>query len=239
VAVSAFDDLMRRVAGDPAVIGVILTGSVARDMATEHSDHDVIVVVPEYDDAHSRTTRHSKELDEIIYDLADLADTTDPEWQWARWQFRGARLLLDRSDGRIAPLIAKQATPTAEEAEATARRVLDGYINQAYRAAKSRGDGRLVQAQLDTMECVPWLLETLFALHGRLRPYNKYLRWELETYPLGAPWDAATLPERIVADPVELFGDIERLARERGYGDDVDTWDASELDIVRRAAASA
>ncbi|UQU67080.1 nucleotidyltransferase domain-containing protein [Couchioplanes caeruleus] len=89
--------------------------------------------------------------------------------------------------------------------------------------AKSRRDGDPVAARLDEAESTSWLLTTVFALHGRLRPYNKCLRWELETYPLEAPWDA-TLPERVAADPVSLFPAVARLARERGLGDVLDGW---------------
>jgi predicted nucleotidyltransferase len=236
--VTKFDETLTRLIADPAVIAVILTGSAARGMATVHSDHDVIVVVREYDDAHPRTTYHSPEIDEIVYDLEDLADSTDPAYQWARWQFRGAQILLDRTDNEIAPLIEKQAVPTPEARDA-AREALDGYINQIYRAAKNRRDGRLIQAQLDTMESVAWCLKAIFALHGRLRPYNKYLLWELKNHPLGAPWDADTIPDRIAQDPAELFDDIETLARTRGHGDVIDGWDESEIELIRAAARAA
>lgn len=77
-------------------------------------------------------------------------------------------------------------------------------------------------------------METLFALHGRVRPYNKYLRWELKQFPLGDPWTAATLPERIVADPGGLFDDLEKDARKRGYGSEYDSWEDVELALLRR-----
>jgi hypothetical protein len=54
------------------------------------------------------------------------------------------------------------------------------------------------------VESVYWFLVTLFALHGRVRPYNKYLAWELDTYPLGDPWNARTLPQQLADDPVGL-----------------------------------
>jgi hypothetical protein len=31
---------------------------------------------------------------------------------------------------------------------------------------------------------VPWLLDVIFSLEGRVRPYNKYLPWELDRHPL-------------------------------------------------------
>ncbi len=45
---------------------------------------------------------------------------------------------------------------------------------------------------------MPWLLDVVFAMAGRVRPYNKYLPWELRTHPLeGWPAD-------------ELLGLVER-----------------------------
>jgi Nucleotidyltransferase domain len=224
------DDLLARASADPAVLGVVLTGSVARGMAASRSDVDVIVVVAARGGAWSGT-RRSPAIDEIVMTVDELADTSDV---WQRYAFRGARVLLDRLDGRIAELVAAQATPAPDEAARWAREGLDAYLNSIYRAAKSRRDGRPVEARLDEMESSFWLLGAVFALHGRLRPYNKYLRWELATYPLGSgpPWDAQTLPERVADAPASLFPEIEVLARARGFGDVIDAWGA-DLDVVR------
>jgi hypothetical protein len=218
--VAPFTDLLSRADADPAVLGLILSGSQARGMATVHSDHDVFVIVAERGGQWTRTT-HSPTLDEIVWTLDELADTGVA---WQRYSFRGAKVLLDRLDGRVAALADAQATPTPDEARSWAREGLDAYLNQIYRAAKSRRDGAAVLARLDEMESVGSFLMTLFALHGRIRPYNKYLSWELTTYPLGEPWDAETLPARLAADPVGLFADLQPLAREQGHGDVIDGW---------------
>ncbi|MFD0593129.1 nucleotidyltransferase domain-containing protein [Catellatospora coxensis] len=225
----AYEGLLARAVADPAVRGVILTGSMARGMATVHSDHDVIVVVDERGGQWTRT-RKTSDMDEIICTVDELADTSNV---WERYVYRGARVLLDRLDGRIAALAQAQATLTPTETAEWSREYLDGYVNFIYRAAKNHRDGRADLARLEEMESVSWFLFTLFALHGRVRPYNKYLRWELETYPLGEPWDAATLPVRVADDPAGLFPDLERLARDRGHGDVLDAWGA-ELDLLRR-----
>ena len=39
------------------------------------------------------------------------------------------------------------------------------------------------------MEAIPYALRTIFALETRVRPYNKYLEWELHHHPL-EDWDA-------------------------------------------------
>ncbi len=221
-------DVTARAQADPAVQGLILTGSHARGMATPHSDYDLVVVVAQRGGQWVQTSR-SPEFDEIVYTVEDLADTSDA---WQRYAFRGAQVLLDRLEGRIVDLVQRQCVPTPTEAAAVASEALDGYLNQVYRAAKNRRDGRLIEARLDETESVSWLLSTLFALHGRIRPYNKYLRWELRTYPLGDPWDPDTLPERIADHPAGLFADIEDLARRRGHGDVIDAW-GDELDLLR------
>jgi hypothetical protein len=93
-----FEDLVARASADPHVVGLILTGSQARDMATEHSDHDVFVVVQSFTEGWSEPAVHTPELDTIPYLLEWLSDTSQ---KWSRWQFRGARVLLDRTDGAV------------------------------------------------------------------------------------------------------------------------------------------
>jgi predicted nucleotidyltransferase len=224
---TAFDELLARAEADPSVAGVVLTGSRARDMATEHSDVDVLVIVSERGGRWSTTSR-TPELDTIVMTLAELADVSD---RWQRYAYRGAQVFLDRLDGRIADLVHGQARLTPTESDAWVREQLDGYINFIYRAAKNRREGRQDLARMEEIEAAPWFLWTLFALYGRVRPYNKYLRWELDTYPLPAPWTADYLITALTERPSMLFPDLEAVARAKGFGDVLDAWD--ELDLVR------
>lgn len=139
--------------------------------------------------------------------------------------------LVDR--GQIAELVAAKAHVDPSSAAGP----LDAYVNSYYRSAKNARDGLLFEARLDAAESVPYFLEFLFGVHGRVRPYNKWLRWELEEHPLDPPWTADELGprlERILAgDEAEqqaLFRDAERLARSRGLGEVVDGW---EPDVPR------
>jgi hypothetical protein len=197
-------------------------------MATERSDADVYVIVSEYG-GHWTTSSRTPELDAIVISITDLGDVSD---RWQRYAYRGAQVLLDRLDGRIADLVRAQATLTPAESEAWVREELDGYINFIYRAAKNRRDGREDLARLEEIEAAPWFLWTLFALYGRVRPYNKYLRWELDTYPLPAPWTADYLINALTERPSLLFGELETIARANGFGDVLDAWD--ELELLRR-----
>ena len=88
----------------------------------------------------------------------------------------------------------RQATLSPEEADGVLieHDRLDGWVNFAYRALKNDRDGRPLEARLDAAESVPWLLDVVFAIAGRVRPYNKYLPWELRTHPLDG-WPADDL----------------------------------------------
>jgi hypothetical protein len=104
----------------------------------------------------------------------------------------------------------------------------------------SIGLGMALAARLDAAESVPYFLTTLFALHERVRPFNKYLCWELEQHPLsGDEWSAEQLLpllEAAVAGDLaaqrSLFRKIERLARGHGHGDVIDGW-GDDVDWLR------
>ncbi|KRE96228.1 hypothetical protein ASG76_04110 [Nocardioides sp. Soil774] len=177
------------------LLGMVLSGSAGRAYATEHSDLDVIVVLTD-EAAASRTTAKSPEVDEIVDSWSEL--TTLPpfgsEHWWYRWSYAWAPVLLDRTGGELARAVERQASLDPEEADAVLldHDRLDGWVNFGYRALKNDRDGRDLEARLDAGESVPWLLDVVFALAGRVRPYNKYLPWELRTHPV-AGWPAEEL----------------------------------------------
>ncbi|MET7393319.1 nucleotidyltransferase domain-containing protein [Dactylosporangium sp. NPDC005572] len=220
--------VMERARADAGVLGVVLTGSQARGTAGPRSDVDVTVVVSGQGEPWRHDTRTGG-LDEVVCTVDGLADTSV---HWRRYGFRGAKVLLDRLGGGIAELVGRQATLTGAEAAAHARATLDAYVNQVYRAVKSYRDGDVDAGRLDAAESVAWLLECVFAMHGRLRPYNKYLQWELDTFPLPGGWTAALRPGAVAGAGVGLFADVEGLARERGHGDVLDGW-GSDIGLIR------
>jgi hypothetical protein len=127
---------------------------------------------------------------------------------------------------------------------------LDHALNQAYRGLKCLRDGDPGASRLEAVEGINPCLDAVFALHGgRLRPYFKYLRWELDTFPLSAlPFDGATLMQRLLAvmgpDGAIALSDLlattEAAFRGAGHGRAFDGW-AETLDwiLTWRPAASA
>lgn len=175
------------------LLGILLSGSAGRNYATPRSDLDVVVVLTD-DAAATRQTAHSPDVDEQVDSWSELLDV--PEFGtggwWFRWTYARAPVLLDRTGGELAAAAQRQALLTPDEADAVLidHDRLDGWVNFAYRALKNDRDGRPLEARLDAAESVPWLLDVVFAIAGRVRPYNKYLPWELRHHPVeGWPAD--------------------------------------------------
>ena len=192
------------------LVAMVLSGSAGRGLATERSDVDIYVVLTDAGMGH-RVTAHSEAVDEVPVSLSELDEVPafgSAGW-WFRWSFAWAPVLMDRSAGRVPVAIRRQATVDATEAESilVEHDRLDGWLNYAYRALKNDRDGRTLERRLDAAESVPWLLDVIFSLAGRVRPYQKYLPWELRTHPL-PDWDGRELLGLLAAtldgDPVAI-----------------------------------
>jgi hypothetical protein len=148
-------------------------------------------------------------------------------------------VVLDRLDGGIAQILADKAQLDAGEAFRPSAEWLDAYANSLYRCVKNDRDGNALAARLDAADSVRFLLELLFALDRRPRPYNKYLTWELARYPLPG-WDADKLLNAVdciartgdVRLQRRLFARVEAAARQAGHSKVLDAW-GEDLDLMR------
>ncbi|NBE91887.1 hypothetical protein FE391_13085 [Nonomuraea sp. KC401] len=227
-------------AADPAVVGLVLKGSHAHDgMVTEHSDHDLYVVLA--DGATTDLTRftghRTPELDLVIVSLAEFRAEGMPGFE--RYALARATVVLDRLDGDIARILAAKARLGAGEAFRDCGEWLDAYANSLYRSVKNDRDGRFLAARLDAADSVRFLLELLFAMDCRPRPYNKYLEWELRREPLPG-WDTDMVLDAVhrisatgdVLVQRRLFAQVEAAARRAGHGEVLDAW-GEDLDLMR------
>lgn len=235
-----YDAFVSLATADPAVVGLVLKGSRAHaGMATEHSDHDLYVVLADgaATDLRRFTGHRTPRLDLVVVSLAEFRAAGMPGHE--RYALARARVVLDRPAGGIAEILAAKARLGAEEAFRAADGWLDAYANSLYRSVKNDRDGEPLAARLDATDSVGHLLELLFALDRRPRPYNKYLRWELARHPLPG-WDGAALlrdVDRIsasgdVAVQRRLFARVEASARRAGHGAVLDAW-GEDLRLMR------
>ncbi|MFF3349735.1 hypothetical protein [Streptomyces sp. NPDC002779] len=235
-----YDTFVELATADPAVVGLVLKGSQAHDgMVTPYSDHDLYVVVADH--ARTQLTRfaghRSAELDLVIVTLTEFRGPGTPGWE--RYALARARIVLDRLDGDIARILAGEARLSAGKAFQDASGWLDAYANALYRSVKNHRDGQTLAAQLDAADSIQFLLELLFALDRRPRPYNKYLEWELAHHPLPG-WDTHVLLRAVdrisatgdVTQQRHVFALVETATREAGHGAVLDAW-GDDLGLMR------
>ncbi len=179
---------------DPNIFGLYFNGSRGKGLATEFSDYDVDMVVKdeakaEYEKKYSNLGNPDIEIN--IMTLQELKDNAEfgSDSFWNRYSFAHIKVDLDKT-GEIQKIIDTKSTIPTDRKESFVNSALDHYINQVYRSVKCFRDGNLKASHLEAAESMEPLLNAIFALEGRIRPYHKYLEWELTNYPLSKlPWD--------------------------------------------------
>lgn len=215
--------------GEERILGVVVTGSRGRGaLVHDASDWDLRVVVRDGDEAFADTldTPHGSEVEVSAATLEDFRSTT-PEWD--RYSYAHAAVPVDKLDGEIARLAAEKGRLGDEEAKRVAQEALAAYTNALYRSLRDAERGLDLAARLDAADAVSALLTAIFALERRVRPFNKYLQWELETHPLA--WDASELAD-LLADALDgtaaaqhvLFKTVEPHIRTHGFDAVIDDW---------------
>jgi predicted nucleotidyltransferase len=228
--------LLERAAEDPGVVGVVVFGSrAAGPYATQVSDVDAFVVVdgPE-SEARAWATPHGSPVEVWAVTLEAFRRHALPgdEFTWNRPSFVRARVDLDKLDGEIGAIVDRKRRLSADEAGPLVDAALDDAINSMYRALRNLEGGRALAGRLDALESIGPVLTTVFALEGRVRPFNKWLAFELADEPLRTPafGDLTERLEAIVADPTadrirDAFRLLERAARDAGHEAIVDGWE--------------
>lgn len=212
------DELLARARADENAVGVVVHGSRGRGLHVhEGSDWDVIVVVREPRGDYDTQERGGAIESFEVTSLAQLPDWMLPGITWTT-------PALDKT-GKVSEEL---AAVTAVD-PATAALPLDGYVNSLYRSLKNARAGLPLASLLDAQESIRYYLDFVFTVHGRIRPYNKWLEWELREHPLPLEVDLSRL-DRIartgdVDEQRALFRDTESLARERGHGATIDGWE--------------
>ena len=236
-----FRELLAYAREDADVIGLFVFGSRGRDddLSDERSDYDVAAVLRDREGALAEFDRrwpyvHGASVEVARSTLAELREHGEygTPSAWARAQYLGVHLLVDKTGEVGVVLGEKQSVPAAVRDEVV-REALGAYVNATYRSLRYRMVGAAEGARLDGAESLPPLLTALFALDSRVRPFNKYLAAELRAAPLSDPaWEAdrlLVLLMAVLAGDVEeqhgLFRDVERVARERGFADAIDEWE--------------
>lgn len=233
---SEYADLVDRARRDDDVLGLILTGSQGRRFRVRpDSDWDVRLVVRDLD-VDSYSSPHGSPVEVVVLTLPEFerAGLPGSGSEWDRYSYVRCALVLDKLDGGVARLVAEKSALSPGEAERLGAAALDDYVNSYYRSARNLQNELPLESRLDAAESVPPFLTALFACHARVRPFNKFLGWELAEEPLGdETWSVQSLLPRLhrilstgdLAEQQRLFRDVETLARAHGHGGVIDGWE--------------
>jgi hypothetical protein len=229
-ATAAYMDLVARATADSNVLGLVLAGSRGFDAyVTDRSDFDVYVVVEREPEAWK--TRRGSPVETWPMTLAEFRGHALPGSRnaWNQPTFLGAKVVLDQLGGEVQTIIRRKQALTREEANQLAVTSFGEYVNSLYRSLKNLEAGRTLEGRLDALESLSPLLTTVFAIEGRVRPFNKWLRHEVAARPLAIA-GVVELAADIAADPTEtqqraLFRLIEPAARAAGLGSVIDGWE--------------
>lgn len=235
----AYEKLLKEAQGDPKIIGLVFGSSRGKDnqFLTEHSDYDVIVVL--VDDASQELKDHLKMYESEKFELWPKTITEFKEharWgtadDWDRYNYTHNKAVIDKT-GEIQKIIDGKGGLPTEVQKDFVENALDAYINSVYRSAKYWRDGNEFAAHVDASESLPYLMTALYALEGRLKPYNKYFVWELKNHPLKLlPWSVdgfiSDYKKILVAGDIKTQGKIytavKKLFQNQGYGKTVEGW---------------
>jgi hypothetical protein len=223
-----YEEWLERARADDRIVGVVVTGSRGRGgLVHAGSDWDLRVVVRDGEDAFadSLDTPHGSAIEVSATTLDGFRIT--PEWD--RYSYAHVTVAVDKLDGEVARLAAAKGRLGEVEAQRVAREALGAYTNSLYRSLRDTEHGLELAARLDAGDSVSALLTALFAFERRVRPFNKYLRWELETHPLES--DSAEILDLLAGALTgsaeaqrALFRVVEPRIRAHGFGAAVDDW---------------
>ena len=187
-AETQFAALLDHARMDPNIVGLLLAGSRGmRAYVTPESDYDAYVILREADLLDEYAERfpsaHGDPVEYILVSLESFRTHALPGTasRWNAYTFAHIEPLIDKLDGEIARIVKAKTLPGPEDP----REFLDGYLNQYYRSRKNLEAGRGLEGRLDAAESIVWFLDFLFAAHDRVRPFNKWLPWELSAPPPG------------------------------------------------------
>jgi hypothetical protein len=229
----SFEELLEVARSREEILGLYLFGSRGRDfMVDERSDWDVSVVLA------GREAREAFDGEfpyahgaRVEITSATLEELRNASSEHSRYAAAHAQVVLDKTGGDLTRTVAEMESLPSGSRDSVVREALDDYINQIYRSLR-------YGTRLDAVEAIPHALRTIFALEDRVRPYNKYLEWELRHHPLEG-WTADELlpliDRALTGEPAahrELFNRVEPAARREGFGDVVDGWEP-DVDWLR------
>lgn len=208
-----YQSLIKTAQADSGVTGLILGGSRGKGIpTTDQSDYDILIIA---DDALVDGVRikyaglKSDRLDLNVMSERELSiyGVWGSDTMWARYGFAHVKTVIDKTGRLQGWLDEQEGIPESGKNDAV-KQSFDSYLNYTHRSLKSTRDLRQPAAHMAACDAMPLLISFLFAVEGRVRPYNEYIEWELTHHPLkGLTIDPQSFMKKIGA--VLATGDVQ------------------------------
>lgn len=234
-----YQEVLKESTENENIIGLFLGGSRGKsnEFITKNSDMDVYVILSDSSPKEVREKMESYLSDWFEIRVLSLTELKNhANWgsshEWDRYNFTHNKPVIDKT-GELTKIMEEKGTLPESAKLAVIKDSLDAYINEVYRSAKYFRDGKDMTGYLDAVESLPFLMTALYALEGRLKPYNKYFEWELKNHPLKfLPFNV----EEFITDyfdisrtgnfekQTKIFKAMKNLFIEQGYKNIFDEW---------------
>lgn len=234
-AKEAYESFVEKAKNDNRILGVILSGGRGKGIQTEYSDYDVILISNDEDLESVKNDYPKTEfIDSLPHTISDFREyaKTGAQTQYDKYNFTHNKAIIDKN-GEIQKLVDEKGVLESGQTDKIVHDALGGYLNSLHRSLKNLRDGNTLAGHLDACETIPRILTFVFAIEGRTRPFNKFLKWELENYPLSklpiSMEDFLAKIETILAGgdfqtQKDLMEIISKLARENGQSEEIRDW---------------
>jgi hypothetical protein len=234
-----FNNILEDARNDKNILAFWLDGSRGKGIFEhDQSDYDCTMIVKgdvlnEYKERYQKNSNKEIELKVMVLDEFKKSAVWGSDTAWQRYGYAAIKPPLVDKTGEIQNLFKEKSIIPENAKKQFISEALDYYINEVYRSLKCFRDGQVTGARLEASESILSLLNTVFAIHGRLRPYYKYYEWELKNYPLNKlnmPGGEFTkcllviLENANIKTQQNLLKEIENLTRKEGYGEIWDSW---------------
>ncbi|MEO8328906.1 MAG: hypothetical protein ABI586_02770 [Candidatus Nanopelagicales bacterium] len=241
----AFADLVSRASADHRIAALVLGGGRGKGQATAHSDYDVYLILADgitKDLSEYAMQDSNLEVFQIPRAGFETYADFDSDEEWNRYNFAHLTAVIDKTRGDVQRRVDQMEVMPLTVAASRAADSLDSFVNSTYRAAKSARSGDTLAAQLDSLEAWPSLLDFIFSTECRVRPYNKFLGWELASHPLESPlWDQVSLLTLMSRAGVwgdldalgEAFLRVEQSAKDHNLSQVLTAWSTEALGAIR------
>lgn len=235
-----YEKILNDARENPDILGLILVGSRGKGFENEYSDYDLVMIAkPEAVETLEQAYDGAKDIDITIYSLSSFKEhaSWDSPDAWDRYNYAHVQVLVQKTD-ELTALIEEKGHIPEDKQKQVVEWWIDAYLNGLYRSVKCIRNNNEFGAHLAASTSMVDLLNLVFALNGRHRPFLDYVEKELEKYPLEKlPWTPTVFIDKVqnvltnadLSTQQELAHGIEALVRDMGYGHMLDAWEGKDI----------